>query len=126
MLRAYGGGLLRHCVYLQLLPRVRDWCHCSPVLALCLSMSECTFQLSLELLSLFIVGGFLWIYSCAVGAVTVGALCALKTQHFGVIFAGHLQNPRGCVEVRAFWQLFFSSSLALIKISHLMSFFLMF
>ena len=126
MLRAYGGGLLRHCVYLQLLPRVRDWCRCSPVQALCLSMSECTFQLSLELLSLFIVGGFLWIYSCAVGAVTVGALCALKTQRFGVIFAGHLQNPRGCVEVRAFWQLFFSSLLAVIKISHLMSFFLMF
>lgn len=126
MLRAYGGGLLRHCVYLQLLPRVRDWCRCSPVLALCLSMSECTFQLSLELLSLFIVGGFLWIYSCAVGAVTVGALCALKTQRFGVIFAGHLQNPKGCVEVRAFWQLFFSSLLAVIKISHLMSFFLMF
>jgi len=126
VLRAYGGGLLRHCVYLQLLPRVRDWCRCSPVLALCLSMSECTFQLSLELLSLFIVGGFLWIYSCAVGAVTVGALCALKTQRFGVIFAGHLQNPKGCVEVRAFWQLFFSSSLAVIKISHLMSFFLMF
>lgn len=74
------------------------------VLVLCVSRTECKFLLGrLELLSLLVAGGFLWIYSWSVEAVTVGALCALKTQLFSVIFAGHLQNPKGHVELCAFW-----------------------